>query len=298
MPSPSPSTSTDTIRSSWSQQQRLEFVDFKLRWNGRLNRTDLTDFFGISIPQASLDIARYTELAPSNLEYDRSARVYLASSNFGPLFPSSSATRFLNELLWDAWGARQGARRLLGDGPPAAVLPSPGRNVDADVLVAVHRAIRDRSGLCVVYQSLTRPEPGPRTLSPHAFAHDGYRWHVRAYCHARRSFRDFVIARMLEVQGPAPADKGPEHDTYWRTMVTLRLAPHPKLGASHRRAIELDYGMVGGEVALQCRQALLFYALHHLRLDSNEGRGQQQQIVLKNRREVWRYVPAHDPDNT
>lgn len=83
----------------WSQDRRLEFIDFRLRWDGRLNRGDLTAFFGISVPQASLDIARYSELAPGNLEYDRSSRVYVAPQSFTPLFPASDAGRYLNELL-------------------------------------------------------------------------------------------------------------------------------------------------------------------------------------------------------
>ena len=66
----------------WGPERRLEFIDFRLQWDGRLNRSDLMEHFGISVPQASADIAAYAELAPDNLVYDRSARVYVASSGF------------------------------------------------------------------------------------------------------------------------------------------------------------------------------------------------------------------------
>ena len=38
------------------------------------------------------------------------------------------------------------------------------------------------------------------------------------------------------------------HDREWHTIVPLVLGPHPKLSESHKRAIELDYGMKDGEV--------------------------------------------------
>jgi len=67
---------------SWGLESRLQFIDFRLRWERRINRMDLTEHFGISVPQASLDIAKYTELAPGNLVYDRSSRTYTAAPGF------------------------------------------------------------------------------------------------------------------------------------------------------------------------------------------------------------------------
>ena len=48
---------------------QLEFIDFRLFWEGRIIRSDLTDQFGISAPQASTDLARYQELVATNLTY-------------------------------------------------------------------------------------------------------------------------------------------------------------------------------------------------------------------------------------
>lgn len=267
----------------WSQQRRLELIDFRLRWDGRLNRSDLTSYFGISVPQASLDIATYLELAPNNLEYDHGARVYVARPDFRALYPSSGAAPFLNELLSSRLASVEGEHCLLGFRPPIAVTPTPGRSLNIDVLVALQRAIRMQAGLTVLYQSLTRPAPSERALSPHAFVHDGYRWHVRAYCHVRHAFRDFVIARVQEVGGTVPVGLGPAQDVSWNTMLKLVLAPHPELPVAHRRAVELDYGMVNGLVELECREALLFYVLQHLRLDrGSHDPPEAQQIILVN----------------
>jgi len=251
----------------WSQERRLAFIDFRLRWDGRLNRSDLMDFFGISTPQASLDIARYGELAPTNMQYDRSARVYLARPEFRALYGSSSSQHFLHELLACASGEHMKTSGLLGSVPPVTTLPRLSRLVSVDVLVAVQRAVREKSGLRVRYQSLTRAAPSERALSPHAFAHDGHRWHVRAFCHLRASFRDFVLGRILSVESTELAGRDGSEDEAWHNTIGLVLAPHPKLAAAHRRAIALDYGMVNGVLEVECRQAFLSYVLRHLRLD-------------------------------
>src|SRR5215471_7212147 len=83
---------------SWGQQQRLEFIDFRLFWEGRLNRSDLIEFFGISLPQASLDLARYMEIAPENINYDKTGKAYLPSACFKPAVASVESTAYL-ELL-------------------------------------------------------------------------------------------------------------------------------------------------------------------------------------------------------
>jgi predicted DNA-binding transcriptional regulator YafY len=276
----------------WGQGRRLEFVDFRLRWERRLNRADLTSFFGISVPQASLDIAKYTEMAPKNLVYDRSAKVYVAGPSFKPLYPStSSPSRFLNELLATEVGVLEAEASLVGWRPSLAVAPSPGRALDASILAGLLSAIREKTGVRVLYQSMSRTEPLWRSLTPHALAHDGFRWHVRAFCHERSEFRDFVIARVLELESAEGSGPGAEADVDWATEVELVLVPHPKLVKAKRRAIELDYGMLDGAARLTCRKALLFYVLRHLGLDRAETDSPEAaQVVLKNRKAVEQHI--------
>jgi hypothetical protein len=232
-------------------------------------------------------------MASGNLAYDSSARVYVPAPTFRPVFASSSAGRFLEELLRCTGGVDEDpGGGLLGHGPPVAVVPRPGRAANAEILVTLQRAIREETGIRVLYQSFTRPEPTLRALSPHAFAHDGSRWHVRAYCHERDEFRDFVVARILETRGAVPGGKSGADDRAWNSEVTLHVAPHPKLSQGQQRAIELDYGMVKGRVAFKCREALLFYFLRYLRLDEKERSPQAQQIVLENEKEIRKRVGA------
>jgi len=279
--------------SRWGQERRLEFIDYRLRWGGQLNRSDLTGFFGISTPQASLDLAEYQRRAPGNLEYDSSDRVYRTSAAFDAVFPSSSHVRYLEDLLRVAVSPDLPYGSFLGGHPPVAVVPRPWRRLDASVVICVVEAIRQNRALNVRYQSLSNPVPSERLLTPHALASDGYRWHMRAYCHQKGEFRDFLLSRILEVSGREVDRSRGEEDLAWSTMVQLVLAPHPGLEAAHRAVIELDYGMTDGECVLTCRQSLLFYVLQQLGLAEEECArpATRQQIVLRNREEVERLLP-------
>ena len=48
----------------WGIERRLEFIEFRLFWDGHVNRSDLMAAFGISINQASADLNRYLGMAP------------------------------------------------------------------------------------------------------------------------------------------------------------------------------------------------------------------------------------------
>jgi transcriptional antiterminator len=66
---------------------RLRFIDFLLDHYGVINRAQLADYFGLSTQQVSLDIARYQEHAPGNIEYDLSAKTYRRAPGFRRVFP-------------------------------------------------------------------------------------------------------------------------------------------------------------------------------------------------------------------
>ncbi|PPB09925.1 WYL domain-containing protein [Pseudomonas aeruginosa] len=278
---------------SWGLESRLQFIDFRLRWERRINRMDLTEYFGISVPQASLDIAKYTELAPNNLTYDRSSKTYTAAPSFRPLYQRSSAQRYLAELLATKMGVVESTASFIGSAPETDWAPSPWRTIDEQTVELVVRAIRQQEAIRVSYQSMTSLNESIRLLSPHALGYDGFRWHVRAFCHKRQRFSDFVLARILRIDGIEPSQVDFSQDTHWHTVLTLILAPHPDLPAAKKRVLELDYGMEDGQVKLPCRQAFLYYTLRRLGLHTKEAPDPlAQQIALKNRDDIQPYIDA------
>jgi hypothetical protein len=82
----------------WGVEQRLEFIEFRLFWEGHVNRSDLMDQFGVSVNQASTDLNRYISFAPDNMVYDKSARTYVRGSGFKPHFLEPDASRYVAQL--------------------------------------------------------------------------------------------------------------------------------------------------------------------------------------------------------
>lgn len=265
----------------WSQERRLEFIDFRLLWEGRLNRADLTTFFRISVPQASLDLAKYQEVAPNNMVYDRTQKTYITTPDFKPVFTSFDSNHYLNELLGRENEIVDPDDSFIGWVPPVASLPLPARKVQPEILIDLIRAMQRKQALVVDYRSMTN-EPAIRTLYPTAFAHDGHRWHVRAYCFKSTMFKDFVLGSFFKiVEFVSPPTSIPQ-DVDWNTFIDVVIGPNSNYDMNKRLSIEHDYQMVKGEAKIHIRKAQLYYLNRRLNLDVNSDGSidDKQQIIM------------------
>ncbi|MFQ3454723.1 WYL domain-containing protein [Bradyrhizobium sp. UFLA01-814] len=273
----------------WGTEQRLEFIEFRLFWDGSIKRNDIAERFGVSAPQASNDLAQYRERAPGNMEYDPSAKRFVPSSTFRPRLMKPNAERYLaqmraiseNVIAWgDTW---------FGTLPDVGIVPVPERRVEPVTLKPLLRAVRERRSIMIEYQSLSdeRPEPIWRGITPHAFATDGLRWHMRAFCHLQRVWKDFLISRCLTIGDMANPEADPQDDRNWREHFTVVLIPNPKLSKPQCAAIERDYGMKDGRSELDVRRAMLYYLDKRLRLDvgREKDRPKETPIIVANRKE-------------
>jgi hypothetical protein len=273
----------------WSVERRLAFLEQRLFWEGRVNRADLIERFGVSVNQASADLTRYQTLAPHNLVYDRSLKTYLEGPGFTPLFGPPDADRYLAELRLLGDGIIAPGEGDLGELPPYGLALTPRRAVPAPVLRAVLAAIRGRRVLAASYQSMSGPRPRQRELEPHALAFDGFRWHARARDRSDGAFKDFVLARMSEPMVlDLRAERDAGADVAWHEWVTLEIAPHPELTPGQAAAIRSDYAITGKTLRTDVRRALLYYTLKRLGLDTDPAARSphEQQIVLVNRAQV------------
>lgn len=62
--------------SRWAIEQRLEWIRVRIVIWGHINRAQIVEHFGISVPQASTDLRRAQERWPDLMIYDRSAKRY------------------------------------------------------------------------------------------------------------------------------------------------------------------------------------------------------------------------------
>jgi hypothetical protein len=277
----------------WGPERRLEFIDFRLMWDGRINRSELVDFFGISVQQASADLAHYAEHAPNNLSYDKRAKTYRAAVDFKPLLARSDAEHFLGQLGELAAGTESGAATFVGWRPPCDLVRFPARPVDSGILLSLLWAIRDGVDVHLLYQSMRRSAATRRWIAPHALASDGFRWHVRAWCYESGEYRDFVLSRMLGALGIRPCTVALTRDESWHDQIEVILRPRAGLSKGQRSAIEMDFGMIRGRLVVRCRKALVFYVVRQLQLERWPAASiAEQPLELENRSELSDLIEA------
>ena len=268
----------------WGVAQRLEFIEFRLFWEGHVNRRDLMEQFGLSVNQASADLNRYIGFAPDNMVYDKSARTYVRGTDYAAKFLKPDASRYLAQLRSLADDIMDSDDTWIAELPPYDAAPTPARGVNPITLRSVVGAIRRSEAIEVKYQSLSRPEPSWRWIAPHAIGFDGFRWHTRAFCKTDDVFKDFLLSRILQTRAVQATDVTDADDADWQEHITLEIGPHPELSENQKKVIGLDYGMRGGKAQIKVRRALLYYALKRLGLDTgpNARAPQEQQIVMLN----------------
>lgn len=259
-------------RIRWGTERRLEFIEFRVYWEGGVNRSEIVDKFGMSVPQASADLSLYQELAPANLAYDSSQKRYVAGADFEPRFLSPDAERFLNQVSAVSDGNLGLGDTWISVEPDVDAMIIPQGKVKPDILRQMLAAIRASQSVEIEYQSFNveRPEKLWRWITPLAFGFNGVRWHVRAFCHLSEGFKDFVLSRCTGLREVGPPRVVASDDTYWHQRFYVVLIPHPDLTESQRNTVALDYNMSEGRLVLPVRMAMLFYFNKRMRLDMYE----------------------------
>lgn len=268
--------SNTTNLEAWAAQERLRFIERSLWWRSTVRRKDLRELFGISLAQASSDLQRYLELNPTAARYDLKAKCYRGEPGMCCLLHEPRLEEALSLFL------SAGSTTSPGCGPLHTRAGAPGDTVSGVVLPvrqaspkierAAFLAVSSRLWLAIDYASLSGRQPtGRRRIAPHAFAHNGHRWHLRAWCEENRDYRDFVLSRVRDMEWPGedvPNNLPP--DTDWETFEELVLAPNPRLPKNLVESVVWDFGIQGGKLRLKVRRAMRNYTLMHLGL-SPEG---------------------------
>ena len=265
---------------SQAQRERLFYIEVKAFFCGDLTRADIERRFGVRPAASARDLSSYKRLAPNNLVYNAALRNYTPTERFDPLFEHSAE----RVLAWFRDGFGDSMDLKIQRTVPceaASDLVKP----DLERLAVLTRAIAGRKQVKVSYLSLTSGASN-KTLSPLALADTGQRWHLRAYDCERERFADFSITRIVKakpVDIDIPLNQRIEADVQWARVVHLELVPHP--GVEYPEAIEADYQMTDGVLALDMRAPLVGYALRRWAVDCTPKHGldpKQHHLYLKN----------------
>ena len=274
----------------WGVEQRLEFIEFRLFWEGSINRRDIIDTFGVSVPQSSKDLSLYQERAPGNMKYDKREKRYVALSQFTLRYLESDPYVYLSRLRLISEDLSSPHEAWIGLLPETDIAATPRRDVVVGVLRTILTAVRDCRSVEVLYQSMSpsRPDPIWRRITPHAFGYDSFRWHTRAYCHLQNQFKDFLLPRILKVGGFGPPGEVGGADELWHEHFEFEIIAHPGLTESQKLVVGNDYGFERGKGTVTVRYAMLFYVLKRLGLLSfpEKEDPRKQHIVAANPKDV------------
>lgn len=261
---------------SHAQRERLAYIDFRLYFFGEIGRPDLIDRFGVAPAGATRDLALYREIAPQNIIFDGSNKIYRIGREFSPLFDHASQ-RVLSALALGFGDGVNGATQpLLPCESPTAL-----SNPKMDVLAPVCRSIHAKRPVAIHYHSMSSGE-SERVIVPFALVDTGLRWHVRAFDRKSGEFRDFVVTR---IEAPTlldeepQANERPDNDIQWTRIVELDFVPHPRL--DRPEIIKMDYGMTDGSIRMRVRAAVAGYMLLRWSVDcSSDHRLKEEQYRL------------------
>lgn len=271
---------------SFSQKQRLAYIDFLLMFKGSFTRSDLTTKFEMGMANATRDIALYKEMAPNNAELDNPTKQYFQTNKFKPLF-KHDARKTLVKLannITDGFDA-------IGDITFPVEAPSQLNVPDIAIVARLIQSILNKKPVSIIYTSLSSGSAS-RELVPHSVIDNGLRWHIRAYDRKSKSFRDFVLTRISKVtikQQKIEHHEDKLEDHQWMRMMPLQLVAHPN-NVKHPMAIAMDYGMTNSILELNVRAALAGYLLRRWNVDCTQEAtlsGGEFQLWLRNRQTLY-----------
>ncbi|SLM61749.1 FIG00640418: hypothetical protein [Dickeya aquatica] len=267
------------------QRERLAYIDFRLYFFGEIGRPDLIERFGVAPAGATRDLALYREIAPHNITFDGSNKIYRIGQAFSPLFEHASQ-RVLSALALGFGDGVSGPMQALlpCESPAALSIPK------MDVLAAICRAIHTKRPVAIRYHSMSSGE-SERVIVPFALVDTGLRWHVRAFDRKSGEFRDFVVTRIeaptLLIEAPQ-ANEQPDNDIQWTRIVELDFVPHPSV--ERPEIIKMDYGMTDGSIRMRVRAAVAGYMLLRWRVDCSPNhclRGPEYRLWLKDHLAIY-----------
>lgn len=252
--------------------RRCAFIEARLLWGGGLTAGELGEAFGIARQNAQHTIENYRRRHPGQMHYDRRQRRHVRTEVFETHYIHKDVNRFLDY---------QRAVTLTAhffDEPDWADFPF----TDADTLL---RPIYDTDAVGIVLEALRRESAvqieywakrtsGVRCISPHQLVFADGRYHLRAYCHERQAYLDFVLARIVSAELSKEPWIPAVGDSDWHERVDLLFAINPVLPESAQAALRLEFLHEDQErLTLNgVRKALVFYVRRTLgRVDHRFG---------------------------
>lgn len=244
---------------------RMAYIDFKIRFTGFINRSDLTSMFGLASAAASNMMAKYLELRPGNMEYDRKLRANTITDKYKPLLSIDADTAL--GMLANGFN-----KNKLTDNPivPYSRIGYIDNPLDTDAVAKITRAMARGYAISTKYYSKSSGDYDKRTILPTALLFNGKDWMFRAFCKKNKGvgkFKFFNFARALKVEEEfehlRTSQEDISQDKMWNTQIPLLLIPHPDRNEKDIKIIKYDFGFHGESKLIKTERAAFIYMLKH-----------------------------------
>jgi len=266
-------------------------IELLAYWEGRVNSTDISKHFSLSVTQAKLHLKAYRERCPNNIVYDTRLKCFVPTQHFTALFISGQINEYLE------WVSQQSSK-LVGQIHGRRYLPYthlvvPHRTVSPQIMRVLIAGIKQQKRVDTEYVSLTSPVNEGRVIHPHSLVKTGLRWHLRAYCEEKKQHRDFVLSRFRGELSLLDGDVVPaEKDQLWNQAVELIFAANQRLSSAQKRIVEADYNMQNGQLIIRTTAALAQYVVQEMQVNTKyfDITPEAQQLELVNLVDVKQWL--------
>ncbi|WP_305840059.1 WYL domain-containing protein [Photobacterium leiognathi] len=251
------------LQSEDKNADRMAYIDFKIRFTGFINRSDLTSMFGLASAAASNMMAKYLELRPDNMEYDRKLRANTITDKYKPLLSIDADTAL--GMLANGFN-----KNKLIDNPivPYARIGYIDNPLDTDTVAKITRAMARGYAISTKYLSESSGCHDKRIVTPTALIFNGKDWIFRAFCKrnkGKEQFKFFNFTRATYVEEIVDHLRKPQEDIsqdkMWNTQIPLLLIPHPDRNEKEVKIIKTDFGFSGESKLIKTERAAFIYML-------------------------------------
>ncbi|MEG3695603.1 WYL domain-containing protein [Vibrio coralliirubri] len=242
-----------------SRAERLAFIDFKVRFSGKILRSEIVEEFGISEPLATKDLSEYKQLTNDKNIVPKTHQIRL--DTYQPLVEIEA--RKALEMHFEGFCRHKLQQKESAIYKIACDLTA---ELDAESIAVITRAITDNKRVRGDYISANSDYRDERILEPSTVFFDGLNWVFRAKDIKDNStesiFKSFHFSRFERIEPTEDTSESTVNDdNEWNTLIPIQLGLHPDLDEKGKQAIRIEFGMGDTDTLVVVEKSVFAWSL-------------------------------------